>query len=88
MQVLTCEKKVCWVSALSDSIIHCISELGGMPDTKAPNDQEVLFESVALGFILYIIFFSFLQLQQGQQHHRRWNYQMECILLRRKGVYR
>lgn len=59
MQVLTCEKKVCWVSALSDSIIHCISELGGMPDTKAPNDQEVLFESVALGFILYIFFFLF-----------------------------
>lgn len=59
MQVLTCEKKVCWVSALADSIIHCISELGGMPDTKAPNDQEVLFESVALGFILYIFFFPF-----------------------------
>lgn len=86
MRVLTCEQKVCWVSALSDSIIHCISELGGMPDTKAPNDQEVLFESVGLFFNIF--FFSFLQLQQGQQHHRRWNYQMECILLRRKGVYR
>lgn len=34
-----------------------------------------------------IFFFPlFLQLQQGQQHLRKWNYQMECVLLRRKGV--
>ena len=30
-----------------------VSELGGMPDAKAPNDQEVLFESVALLFFFF-----------------------------------
>lgn len=58
-----------------------------MPDTRAPNDQEVLFESLC-GCVLWfgLVFSSFLQPQQGQQHRTRWDYQMECILLRRKGV--
>lgn len=50
MQVVTCEKKVCWVF-----VLHIKFLLGGLSNTKAPNDHEVPFNPFFLHFFPFCI---------------------------------